>query len=51
MIGATAYLVIQMIHGFVEGKVRLDPGRLKQRWTQPAWKRRLGIGKTSFVKV
>ncbi|KAI5792856.1 putative chitin synthase [Pyronema domesticum] len=51
MIGATAYLVIQMLHGFVEGKVRLDPGRLKQRWTQPAWKRRLGIGKTSFVKV
>lgn len=45
MIGSSAYLVIQAIHGFVEGKVKLEPERIKERWTQPAWRRRLGLGK------
>jgi chitin synthase len=42
-IGSTAYLIIQAIHGFVEGKVKLEPERIKERWTQPAWRRRLGL--------
>ena len=49
MIGSSAYLVIQGIHGFVEGKVKLEPDRIKERWTQPAWRRRLGMGKSGGI--
>jgi chitin synthase len=49
MIGSSAYLVLQGIHGFVEGKVKLEPERIKERWTQPAWQRRLGLGKAGPV--
>ena len=45
MLGSSAYLIIQGIHGFVEGKVKLEPERIKERLTQPAWRRRLGLGK------
>lgn len=49
MLGSLSYLVIQAIHGFVEGKVKLEPDRLKERLTQPAWKRRFGIGRKGAV--
>ena len=37
MLGSTSYLFIQIIHGFVEGKVKLEPERIKERWTIAPW--------------
>lgn len=40
MIGSFAYLVIEGLHAFVEGRYKLDPTRYLERF-QPAWKRGL----------
>lgn len=41
-IGSTAYLIILGLHAFVEGKVKLDPERIRQRF-RPQWKRKLNL--------
>ncbi|KAL7268308.1 Chitin synthase, class 2 [Rhizina undulata] len=47
-LGSSAYLVLQGIHSFVEGRVKWNPQNFANRF-QPPWKQKLRMGNTSSI--